>query len=146
MTGQRARIPVGAAMRVRYAVLGLVVGGLWLRSSGTPAWEHGLRVLVIMMVVPPTLGRLAAAAARRRGRTPMAGISLVRLLMFKGTLTVIAMAVSIVADGRIPHLDLYVAVWLALMLAFGGPALHHHLLTPAHRAKTPDTQKTEGAG
>ncbi|MGW7530009.1 hypothetical protein [Streptomyces sp. NPDC054783] len=140
MKDHRARPAVDTATRVRYSVFGLIVGGLWLWHAGDSAWEHGLRLLVLMMVVPPTLGGLRTVIARRRGRKTANEISLVRLLAFKGTLALTAVAVSLIADGRIPCLDVYMAVWLALALALGGPALHHRLLTPARQQATPGTQ------
>jgi hypothetical protein len=145
MTEQRTSTPEGAAMRVRYALFGFAVGGIWLSSSGHSPWEHGLGILVLMAVVAPTLGWLAREVARRRGKAGKNAISPGRLVVFKGTLALIAVVVTIVADDRIPHLDVYLAVWLALMLTFGGPVLHHRLLTSTPRTKTPHTE-TRGAG
>jgi hypothetical protein len=40
------------AVRISYAALGLIAGGLWLLGSGDPLWLHALRVLAIVLVVP----------------------------------------------------------------------------------------------
>ena len=129
MTHPHTRIPVTAAIRVRYALLGLGVGAIWLWQSGTSPWIHGLRILILLIVVPAVAGRLARMIGRRRGRDVRGGLSLGRLVAFKAALALVAVAATVLLAGRVPGLDWYVAAWLALMIAFVGPAAHHTLLS-----------------
>ena len=52
MNDQAGRPGPGSAVRIRYAVLGLIAGGLWLWGSGDPLWLHALRMLAIVLIVP----------------------------------------------------------------------------------------------
>lgn len=131
--GDHQSRPVGAAARVRYCLLGLLVAGMWLWSSGQPLWLHALRILAILLVVPAVAGSVVAAVARRRGRDPGEMISVARLVAFKAVLVVVAGAATLLLRAHVAHLDLWVAAWLALMLAFGGPAIHQRLLKGAPR-------------
>jgi Kef-type K+ transport system membrane component KefB len=113
---------------MRYAVLGLIAGGLWLWGSGDPLWLHALRMLAIVLIIPALASRLNAAVARRHGKQRTETISVGRLVAIKAGLVIVALAVTALLGSRLAHLDLYVAAWLALTLALGGPAIHHRLL------------------
>lgn len=128
MGEHQGRPAVRPAIRARYCLLGLIVAGMWLWSSGQPLWLHALRILAILLVVPAVAGRVVAAAARRRGTDPGQMISVARLVAFKDALVLVAGAATLLLRNHVAHLDLWVAAWLALMLAFGGPAIHHRLL------------------
>jgi hypothetical protein len=119
---------VGKRARIRYVLLGLVVGGIWLLNSDQPLWLHALRMLAILLVVPAVAGRLLAAAARRRGQEMAETISIGRLVAIKFGLVIVALVVTGLLGDRVADLDLYVAASLALTLALGGPAIHHRLL------------------
>ena len=41
--GASGRAARSRALRIRYAILGAVLAGLWVGHSGEPAWEHALR-------------------------------------------------------------------------------------------------------
>jgi hypothetical protein len=116
----------GPAVRIRYALLGVAAGGLWLWGAGSPLWEHAVRTLAILLVVPALVGRIAGAVARRRGHTQT--VSVGRLVAAKVALVFIAIVVTEAAGHRVAHLDLYLAAWLALIPAVGGPLIHHRLL------------------
>jgi hypothetical protein len=113
---------------MRYAVLGLIAGGLWLWGSGDPLWLHALRMLAIVLIIPALASRLNAAVARRHGKQRTETISVGRLVAIKAGLVIVALAVTALLGSRLAHLDLYVAAWLALTLALGGPAIHRRLL------------------
>jgi hypothetical protein len=129
MNNQALRPGPSPAVRIRYAVLGLITGGLWLWGSGDPLWQHALRMLAIVLVVPALASRLTAAVARRRGLERTETISVGRLVAVKAGLVIVAIAVTALLGSRVHHLDLCLAAWLALLLALGGPAIHHRLLT-----------------
>jgi hypothetical protein len=124
------------AIRVRYTVLGLVLGGLWLWGGSDPLWEHVVRTSALLLVVPPVASRILRAVARRRGRPRT--VSVIRLVTAKSLVIAVAVIVTALVGDRVAHLDVYVAVWMALMLALGGPAIHHRLLI-----KTPGTTESD---
>ena len=127
MNDQAGKPGPSPAVRIRYAALGLIAGGLWLWGSGDPLWLHALRLLAIVLVVPALASGLNTAVARRRGKDRTETISIGLLVAIKAGLVIVAITVTGLLGSRVPHLDLYVAAWLALMLALGGPAIHHHL-------------------
>jgi hypothetical protein len=117
-------------VRVRYTAVGLIVAGIWLSSSNQPLWVHAVRTLTILLIVPAVLTPLIAATRRRRQATTET-ISILRFVSVKAALVMIALTVDELLRHRIPDLDLYIAAWLALTLALGGPAIHHRLLVKA---------------
>lgn len=125
------------AVRISYAALGLIAGALWLLGSGDPLWLHALRVLAIVLVVPAVASRLAAAVARRRGQQKTETLSVGRLVAIKAGLVIVAIAVTGLLGSRVAHLDLYLAAWLALTVAVGGPVIHHRLLVEVTGGQRP---------
>ncbi|MEU1626733.1 hypothetical protein ABZ746_15690 [Streptomyces sp. NPDC020096] len=52
----RPRHPGAArALRIRYAVVGVVLALTWMGEGNEPAWEHALRAVLILLIVPPLL-------------------------------------------------------------------------------------------
>jgi len=129
------------AVRIGYAALGLIAGGLWLLGSGDPLWLHALRVLAIVLVVPAVASRLAAAVARRRGQQKTETLSVGRLVAIKAGLVIVAIAVTGLLGSRVAHLDLYLAAWLALTVAVGGPVIHHRLLVEVTGGQLPHRRR-----
>ena len=129
------------AVRISYAALGLIAGGLWLLGSGDPLWLHALRVLAIVLVVPAVASRLAAAVARRRGQQKTETLSVGRLVAIKAGLVIVAIAVTGLLGSRVAHLDLYLAAWLALTVAVGGPVIHHRLLVEVTGGQRPHRRR-----
>jgi hypothetical protein len=117
-------------VRVRYTAVGLIVAGIWLSSSDQPLWVHALRTLAILLVAPAVLTPLIAAIRRHRQATTET-ISILRFVSVKAGLIMVAITIDELLRHRIPDLDLYIAAWLALTLALGGPAIHHRLLVKA---------------
>jgi LmeA-like phospholipid-binding len=141
MNDQAGRPGPSPAVRIGYAALGLIAGGLWLLGSGDPLWLHALRVLAIVLVVPAVASRLAAAAARRRGQQQTETLSVGRLVAIKAGLVIVAIAVTGLLGSRVAHLDLYLAAWLALMVAVGGPVIHHRLLVEVTGGQRPHRRR-----
>jgi hypothetical protein len=129
------------AVRISYAALGLIAGGLWLLGSGDPLWLHALRVLAIVLVVPAVASRLVAAVARRRGQQKTETLSVGRLVAVKAGLVIVAIAVTGLLGSRVAHLDLYLAAWLALTVAVGGPVIHHRLLVEVTGGQRPHRRR-----
>ena len=42
-------------LRIRYAIVGLVFALLWIGHQGEPAWVHAVRVILVLVTVPPLL-------------------------------------------------------------------------------------------
>ena len=42
-------------LRIRYAIVGLVFALLWVGHQGEPAWVHAVRVVLVLLTVPPLL-------------------------------------------------------------------------------------------
>ena len=141
MNDQAGRPGPGPAVRISYAALGLIAGGLWLLGSGDPLWLHALRVLAIVLVVPAVASRLAAAVARRRGQQKTETLSVGRLVAIKAGLVIVAIAVTGLLGSRVAHLDLYLAAWLALTAAVGGPVIHHRLLVEVTGGQRPHRRR-----
>ena len=141
MNDQAGRPGPSPAVRIGYAGLGLIAGGLWLLGSGDPLWLHALRVLAIVLVVPAVASRLAAAAARRRGQQQTETLSVGRLVAIKAGLVIVAIAVTGLLGSRVAHLDLYLAAWLALTAAVGGPVIHHRLLVEVTGGQRPHRRR-----
>lgn len=141
MNDQAGRPGPSPAVRIGYAALGLIAGGLWLLGSGDPLWLHALRVLAIVLVVPAVASRLAAAAARRRGQQKTETLSVGRLVAIKAGLVIVAIAVTGLLGSRVAHLDLYLAAWLALTVAVGGPVIHHRLLVEVTGGQLPHRRR-----
>ncbi len=142
MNDQAGKPESSPAVRIRYAMLGLIAGGLWLWGSGDPMWLHALRMLAIVLIVPALANRLNAAVARHRGKERTETISSGRLVAIKAGLVVVAIAVTALLGSRVAHLDLYLAAWLALMLALGGPAIHHRLLIDVADGQHPHRRRS----
>jgi hypothetical protein len=49
------RAGLSRALRIRYAILGVVLAALWVGRSGEPAWEHALRTVLVLLTIRPLL-------------------------------------------------------------------------------------------
>jgi hypothetical protein len=67
--GPRPGAGAARALRIRYAVLGLVLAGLWVGHSGEPAWEHALRTVLVLLTIRPLL-RMTVRYRLRQARSP----------------------------------------------------------------------------
>jgi hypothetical protein len=43
------------ALRIRYAIIGLVMALLWVGHQGEPAWLHAVRLLLVLLTISPLL-------------------------------------------------------------------------------------------
>ena len=57
------------AVRLRFAVVGLLLGGIWAWRSEAPLWEHALRLVVVMLVVAPLLRWARTRASNEDSRS-----------------------------------------------------------------------------
>ncbi|MET8878202.1 hypothetical protein [Nocardia sp. NPDC004604] len=108
-----------------YVLAGVTVGLLWVLQTG-PLWEHGLRLGVVLLVVPT-----AAHLIRRRWTASkpitVPRLSLPRLSAAKAALVAAAMIATWLLEPMLPEVRRLVGLALALTIAVGGPLLHRHL-------------------
>ncbi|MFJ3201607.1 hypothetical protein [Streptomyces sp. NPDC086989] len=117
-------------MSVVYVLAGAVMGGVWALGSGTPAWEHALRVLALVLCATAAMELLRRRRARL-GRLPV-GRRLYRgLLLGKVLLVAAALAVDSAIGRWISEPGPVTAAALFAAVALGGPALHRRLAQEA---------------
>ncbi|MFB7051884.1 hypothetical protein [Streptomyces vinaceus] len=113
------------AERRIYVVAGAVMGGVWAWGSDTPAWEHALRLLVLV-VCAAVLMSLAHRRRARLGR-PVDRRLHSGLLAGKVLLVVAALLLDQLLGLWVSEPSLITAVVLFVGIAAGGPALHRWL-------------------
>ncbi|MGI5330659.1 LmeA family phospholipid-binding protein [Actinomadura nitritigenes] len=119
---RRRRLAIG------YAVAGSAIGGAWAAGGDMPAWEHALRLLLIIVVVPP-LVRLARRRLGARGHLPLG-----RLVAAKVLLIGVALLLDMLLATWTGAAHVITGVVLSVLVACGGPVLHRAGLAsaPAH--------------
>ncbi|MCX4807773.1 hypothetical protein ACFWWM_12750 [Streptomyces sp. NPDC058682] len=124
-TGARTRSARPARM-LAYAAAGAAVGGVWAFGGDMPAWEHALRVLVVVLCVS-VAGRLVGRRLARAGRTPVDRSLFFGLVAAKMLLVAVALLVDWLAGMWFSEPTLITAGFLFALVAVGGPALHDWL-------------------
>ncbi|MEU8839190.1 hypothetical protein AB0D97_08650 [Streptomyces roseus] len=131
-----------------YAVAGVVMGGVWAWGSGTPAWEHALRLLALVVCA----GALMALVHRRRARLgrPVERRLHRGLLVGKVLLVGAALLLDQLLGLWVSEPSLITAGLLFAGIAAGGPALHRRLArdgsgTGNRRAAPSDRRVLSGA-
>ncbi|WP_328317398.1 hypothetical protein [Streptomyces sp. NBC_00388] len=124
----------GRAVRAGYLAAGLVMAGMWWRGAGFPAWEHALRVLVVILVVPPLVHLVRRRRERRTGSTPSRHVPLRRLVALKVALVGAALCSDWLLGLRLQEPAPITAIGLLSAVALGGPAFHQRQSGAAPRA------------
>lgn len=112
------------ALRVRFAIAGLILGGTWIWRTHAPLWERLLRLAVVMLVIVPVLRWLRQ---RRRGSVEPSHRPVWNWYWF-------AMKLGLIVVGSAAQLGLEAVIsraaasWivgavLAVAVALGGPSL-----------------------
>ncbi|MFB7260371.1 hypothetical protein [Streptomyces nojiriensis] len=109
-----------------YAAAGAAVGAVWAFGGDMPAWEHALRVLVVVLCVS-VAGRLVGRRLVRAGRTPVDRGLFFGLVAAKVLLVAVALLVDQLAGLWFSEPALVTAGFLFALVAVGGPALHGRL-------------------
>ncbi|WP_327739115.1 hypothetical protein OG749_40345 [Streptomyces nojiriensis] len=109
-----------------YAAAGAAVGAVWAFGADMPAWEHALRVLVVVLCVS-VAGRLVGRRLVRAGRTPVDRGLFFGLVAAKVLLVAVALLVDQLAGLWFSEPALITAGFLFVLVAAGGPALHGRL-------------------
>jgi len=140
-TGATATSP-GLRDALRYLVVGLVIGALWIAHSDEPVWAHAARTLAVLVAVPvlaaPVLAWWRRRAASRGAPDDAPRLSLVRFVAAKALLVAVALGVDLLLSLWSPvAADVVVALGLVGAVAVLGPQYHHLLVVPAARSGGP---------
>ncbi|MFJ6367821.1 hypothetical protein ACIQK5_06560 [Streptomyces virginiae] len=125
-TGLRTPSARRARTAAAYAVAGAAVGGIWALGGDTPAWEHALRVLVVVLCVS-VAGRFVGRRLARSGRVPVDRRLFFGLVAGKMLLVAVALLVDELAGLWFAEPALITAGFLFVLVTLGGPALHGRL-------------------
>ncbi|MFF9978617.1 hypothetical protein [Streptomyces erythrochromogenes] len=115
-----------ARKRFAYAAAGAAVGAVWAFGGNTPAWEHALRVLLVVLCVS-VAGRLVGRRLARTGRAPLDRRLFLGLVAAKVLLVAVALLVDWAAGLWFADPALITAGILFVVVTAGGPALHGRL-------------------
>lgn len=121
-------------IRLVYVVMGLILGGVWLASSGQSLISHVWHDLVVLVAV------LLIARTRLRQRQNKPGAPQLPQLSFgwiigaKLVLLIIAAGAELLMQrAGVGHADLIVAAGLFVIVAIAGPPAHHLFIrAPKH--------------
>ncbi|MET0699869.1 MAG: hypothetical protein ABWY93_09390 [Mycobacterium sp.] len=105
-------------VRWGYVLAGAVIGGLWISQSGTPLWEHAVRLLGLMAIVM----LVRAVVARVRKSAPKHPIA--RFIAVKVALVAAGVLAAVLIGGRLDNEDLWIGLGLFAVVAVFGPGLH----------------------
>ncbi|WP_030759977.1 MULTISPECIES: hypothetical protein [unclassified Streptomyces] len=124
--------PSSTGRTAAYAAVGAAVGGIWALGGDTPAWEHALRVLVVVLCVS-VAGRFLGRRLARTGRAPVDRRLFFGLVAGKVLLVAVALLVDQLAGLWFAEPALLTAGFLFVLVTVAGPVLHDRL---AHGAGT----------
>ncbi|MGW6937498.1 hypothetical protein ACWGF3_00510 [Streptomyces xanthophaeus] len=124
--GREGRAAAGRGHRAAYAVVGAVMAAVWALGGDTPAWEHALRLLLLILGVSVAV-RLVRRRLARTGRVPVSGRLFFGLLAAKMLLVAVALLVDRIAGRWFSDPNLVTAAFLFAFVVACGPALHARL-------------------
>ncbi|MER6197924.1 hypothetical protein ABT234_11245 [Streptomyces sp. NPDC001586] len=113
-------------MSAAYAAAGAAVAAVWVFGGDMPAWEHALRVLVVVLCVS-VAGRFVGRRLARTGRATLDRGLFFALVAGKVLLVAVALLVDWLVGLRFAEPTMITAVFLFVVVAVGGPALHGRL-------------------
>ncbi|MFH9795025.1 hypothetical protein [Streptomyces virginiae] len=113
-------------MPAAYAAAGVAVGAVWVLGGDMPAWEHALRVLLVVLCVS-VAGRVVGPRLARAGRAPLDRKVFFGLVVAKVLLVGVALLVDWLAGLWFAEPALITAGLLFVAVTVGGPALHARL-------------------
>ena len=115
-------------VRIRYLVLGAVLGVPWAVQSGNPPWEHALRTLIVLAIALPAatvvLHRYAAKSGRQVPRLRHGPLIAAKLGLVVAAMTgqwLLAMAMD--------HANIPVGIALVLAVSILGPKFDHFFIS-----------------
>ncbi|MFD7080003.1 hypothetical protein [Streptomyces sp. NPDC059918] len=127
-TGATAPWARPAALRRGYFLIGLLFGAAWAVNRGMPVWEHAVRLLAFVIVVPPLLHAAQQRGRRKRGGQGAPHLSVLRATAAKCCLVAAAMPATALLRPYTSLADLVVGVGIAAVVALAGPWVHGSFL------------------
>jgi hypothetical protein len=118
---------VKVPLRVRYLLVGLIMGGTWAFQHG-PLWRRAVVMALLTLAGPPVLHWLRSRLARGREWTHGRRASFVRFFGMKAILVSCAVVGTWLLQPVTPSAGLAVGLALAVTVAALGPILHPRLL------------------
>ena len=123
---------IGRRVRIRYLVIGALLGAAWGWNGDLPPWSHAVRLGVLIVVVLPLFALGRRWWFRRTGRTDTADSNahLRGWLMAKIVLVAGAFVTQVILERRLTRSASAEVVGLALcaVVAVAGPLAHERLL------------------
>jgi len=117
-----ARVPI----RVRYLLLGLIMGGTWAFQHG-PLWRRAVVMALLTLAAPPVLHWLRSRLAQGRERADRPRASFIRFFGAKAVVVSVAIVATWLLQPVTPGAGLAVGLVLAVTVAALGPILHSRM-------------------
>ncbi|CAN5356261.1 hypothetical protein BH09ACT8_BH09ACT8_03870 [soil metagenome] len=143
MTDFWRRIPRHVLIRLGYLIAGAKIGALWLAQGDSSPWEHALRLLALMASVM-AVAEVARRWAARRGRR-VNHHAVGRFIVVKVGLMALAVAAGLLLQNQLVHVDVWVSVGLAVVVAGLGPVIHPWLVKSHAGPAEADVDQTDAA-
>jgi len=137
---------ISRRVRIRYLVIGAALGAAWGVNGSLPAWEHAVRLGLLIVVVVPlfALGRRFWFARTGRTDTAASSAHLRGWLIAKLALVLAAFGAQVLLERWMaqPAAAEVVGLTLFASIAVAGPLVHEWLVAgwrrperaPAHRS------------
>ena len=122
-TDQQPRFSQHQLAALRWSVAGLLIGASWAWNAGQPPWEHAVKLLLLILIVPSLWHRARVRKQKKTGIVETGPhLSLRKLVVAKVGLVAVALAVSASLDGHLAGYDYWIAGGLVAVVAIGGTA------------------------
>ncbi|MEV6569087.1 hypothetical protein [Streptomyces kronopolitis] len=93
-------------LRLRYAAIGLWMAFTWCGEGNAPAWEHALRTLVILLILPPLLLRADRHLTHKLYESAHPGRVIAQLITARIAVVTVAFGTSLLLGYLLdPHAD-----------------------------------------
>ncbi|MEU8684180.1 hypothetical protein [Streptomyces sp. NPDC048611] len=135
-------------LRLRYLAAGLWIAFTWIGEGNAPAWEHALRTLVILLMLPPLLLRANRQLTHKLYESARPGRVIAQLITARIVIITVAFGTSILLgrllDPGAAHPPVLPAIGFALLL-LSIPAQIRHAHRTRARTTHPAAQPTFSA-
>ncbi|MFG2961203.1 hypothetical protein ACGF5O_46720 [Streptomyces sp. NPDC048291] len=130
----------------RYAVMGVVMAGMWASNAGEPLIQHAAKFVAIGVLGPLILARALQRRARRAGRVRQSRRSIEKATAFRVVVVFMALLASAFLRSRVHDADYMVAVGIFFFVTLLGPRLDGSLGAAVRPARTAAESSAEMEG